>query len=127
VAISCEDFADALASVSAGALVYCDPVYALPDSKEIFKRYSAQTFSWRDQERLAEIAHELQRRGAFVVISNSADARVAKLYRGSVSLSFSRRVPLPRAGGTALSEAVYILCGRAERNALRQRVGAPTS
>jgi DNA adenine methylase len=124
VAISCQDFADALAAVTAGSLVYCDPVYSLPDQPGIFRRYSARAFSWNDQMRLAEVAHELSRQGALVVISNTSDPRVARLYRGSPSMNFSRRVPLPKADGAALQESVYFLVGRSERRTLQRLLAA---
>jgi DNA adenine methylase len=108
-ALGSGDFEANLCHVQAGALVYCDPAYALPELNGAFRRYAAAAFSWSDQRRLAEVVHELKSRGALVVVSNSSDDRVAQLFRPDITLTFDRRVPLPKAGGRALREAVYVL------------------
>jgi DNA adenine methylase len=106
------DFERSLVNVSAGAFVYCDPVYALPESNGPFTRYSFPKFTWYDLERLATVAHELRARGALVAVSGSADPRVAHLFRGAMAIKFSRRAPLPKAQGGTFTEALYILGDR---------------
>jgi len=124
--ITCADFADALAKVEAGAVVYCDPVYALPGSNGVFSRYSPHTFTWADQLRLAEVVHDLRRRGACVIVSNSADDRVAALFAGGVSACFDRRMPFPKANGTQMLEALYILADEStERSVARWLESSP--
>lgn len=120
--IRCCDFEAALATATAGSVVYCDPVYAVPEASVVFGRYSPQTFGWRDQLRLAEVAHELRQRGALVIVSNSSDARVARLFSGGVTTMFNRRVPLPKALGSELREAVYVLGDRGTERALKGRL-----
>ena len=112
------DFETALEDVSAGAFVYCDPAYALPGPETTFRRYSPAAFAWDDQKRLAEVAHELRGRGALVVVSNSSDARVARLFRGGVTRVFNRRLRLPKARGATLEEAIYVLGQAADLQSL---------
>jgi DNA adenine methylase len=115
--ISAADFERVLEPVQSGAVVYCDPAYALPGSESHFRRYSPTAFNWTDQRRLAEAAQELRRRGVCVLVSNSADPRVSALFRGGVTLRFQRRAAFPRSNGRTLDEALYIL---ADRNSLRR-------
>jgi DNA adenine methylase len=122
VEITCGDFAETLALVDAGAVVYCDPVYTLPETTGLFGRYSPRAFSWADQLRLAEVVHDLRHRGALVIVSNSSDDRVAKLFGGGIRTTFDRRVPLPKARGTKLREAVYVLGDRSTERAVRRRL-----
>lgn len=109
--LGCGDFEETLSGASSGALVYCDPPYTLPerDRHGGFRRYSPVPFSWNDQIRLAEVAHELAQRGALVIVSNSTDPRVQALYPNAHVRSFQRRAPLPKARGGQLAEAVYVL------------------
>lgn len=103
------DFEDAVTGVSAGSLVYFDPTYALPGPEESFRRYTTPVFTWLDQQRLANVAQELARAGALVLVSNAADPRVNALYSGALALTFKRRAPLPKARGVLALENLYIL------------------
>lgn len=123
VEISCGDFAETLESVEAGAVVYCDPAYALPDGGGAFTRYSRPAFGWADQLRLADVVHDLRRRGALVLVSNSADDRVAGLFSGGMQTTFERRVPLPKAYGAECREALYVLGDPVVERVLERRLG----
>lgn len=114
------DFEVALSEVRPGALVYCDPVYALPEPEgpSPFSRYVADGFSWADQRRLADVAHELKRRGALIVVSNASDERIEQLFRPDLALRFDRRAPLPKAVGRPIREAVHIIGGNGIRRKL---------
>jgi DNA adenine methylase len=103
------DFADTLERAPDGALVYCDPTYVLPGTETSFRRYNAQPFTWADQVRLADQAHELADRGALVLVSNLAGEDVESLYRGAEVLRLSRRSPFPKAGTSEVKEALYLL------------------
>jgi DNA adenine methylase len=76
----CADFDRALKTATAGDFVYLDPPYTVLHSDNGFRRYNEKLFSWEDQERLAETATELIRRGCRVVVSNAAHSKVAALY-----------------------------------------------
>jgi hypothetical protein len=80
-------------------------------------------FSWHDQLRLAEVARELERRGAFVIVTNADDPRVARLYRGVTTVRTTRRVQLPKAFGTTVSEAIFLLGDRTAVRAASRALG----
>ncbi|MBS0549190.1 MAG: Dam family site-specific DNA-(adenine-N6)-methyltransferase [Proteobacteria bacterium] len=122
--LGARDFEHTLRGTKPGAVVYCDPAYTLPEEEGHFRRYSPSAFSWSDQLRLAEIAHTLATEEACVLISNSADPRVASLFRGALVLSFERRAFFPRARGTRLHEALYVLADRNTLRRIRRRLNA---
>jgi len=71
VEIHNEDFEFILELASKGDLVYFDPPYEPMSSTAYFTEYSAEGFGQEDQRRLLETAKELDRRGVFVILSNS--------------------------------------------------------
>jgi DNA adenine methylase len=116
------DFEQSLTSVQSGAVVYCDPAYALPGAEAHFRRYSPTAFTWVDQCRLAEAAHELKRHEVCVLVSNSSDPRVARLFRGALTLEFVRRPAFSKSNGNSLREALYVLADRNTVRRLRRRL-----
>lgn len=66
-----EDFEYILEVASEDDLVYFDPPYEPMSATAYFTDYSAEGFGKQDQERLLETARELDRRGVFVILSNS--------------------------------------------------------
>jgi DNA adenine methylase len=102
-------FRAAVKDVGPGDFVYCDPAYVLPDSGErAFQRYNATVFTWADQKRLADSCAHLASSGAIVLVSNSADPRVAALHDGALALEVSRRITFPKANGASAREALYL-------------------
>jgi len=96
-----------------GALVYLDPPYMPTSKTSCFTRYCADGFGLADQLILAGMAKWLVDFGAHVILSQSADARLADLYR---SLGFrcdpvtsSRLVGARASSREELKE--YIVCG----------------
>jgi DNA adenine methylase len=85
------DFEAALARATAGDFVYLDPPYTVAHSNNGFLRYNESIFSWKDQQRLASVAAELDRRGCLVVVSNAPHFSIRGLYQGFRVLSASRR------------------------------------
>ena len=65
-----------------GDFVYLDPPYDPVSSTASFTAYTADAFTWEDQQRLATACIALNRRGVRFLLSNSATARVRELYRG---------------------------------------------
>jgi DNA adenine methylase len=84
------DFSDAVASAKAGDVVYLDPPYTVTHSKNGFLKYNARVFSWRDQERLAAKALELDERGCTVLISNADHRSIEGLYARFRAIPVSR-------------------------------------
>jgi DNA adenine methylase len=62
--------------------VYLDPPYPPASETASFAHYTPERFSWADQEKVAQVADRLRKIGCFVMISNSADERIRKLYAG---------------------------------------------
>lgn len=71
VEIHNNDFEYVLNVASEDDLVYFDPPYEPMSSTAYFTDYSAEGFGKEDQERLLETAKQLDRRGVFVILSNS--------------------------------------------------------
>ena len=78
VRILCDDYYEATRSAVANDFIYFDPPYQPLSSTANFTSYTAQSFAWRDQERLAELYGELTARGCFLMLSNSP--KVERLY-----------------------------------------------
>jgi DNA adenine methylase len=80
VTLETRDFASVLEHVKKNDFVYFDPPYVPLSATAKFTSYTTYGFSDVDQVRLRDVAVELKRRGAFVLISNSAARRVHELY-----------------------------------------------
>lgn len=74
------DFSDSVAGAAAGDFVYFDPPYAPLSKTSSFTAYDQSGFGESDQRRLAATVDELTRRGASVMLSNSAAPLVYELY-----------------------------------------------
>lgn len=81
------DFEIALRAVKPGDLVYLDPPYVTRHDNNGFVDYNETLFSWNDQERLAALAHDLVKAGAYVIVTNANHRDVIRLYPG-----FHRRI-----------------------------------
>ena len=81
VRIGTGDFADALAEVSIGDVVYLDPPYLPISSTSSFTSY-AGIFGQAEHERLAALFRSLVARGIYCVLSNSSSPLTRELYKG---------------------------------------------
>ena len=69
--IFCADFTEAKKYINKGTFVYLDPPY-LPISKTAnFTNYSKEDFAEKDQIRLSQFFKEMDKKGAFLMLSNS--------------------------------------------------------
>ncbi len=75
------DFEVVVASAKAGDFVYFDPPYAPLSNTASFTTYTRAGFGFEEQKRLARIFAELDKRGCYVLESNSATAEMRDLYR----------------------------------------------
>lgn len=80
VEIKSGDFEDAVAGAGSGDFVYLDPPYTVTHSNNGFLRYNDRLFSWKDQQRLADVAQSLSREGCTVVVSNASHDSILALY-----------------------------------------------
>jgi DNA adenine methylase len=88
--IECQDFEVAVANAKKGDVVYLDPPYTTAHANNGFLKYNAKIFTWDDQKRLAEIAHELAKRGCSVIISNADHYSIRRLYKDFKVLEIDR-------------------------------------
>lgn len=65
------DFEYILRHAEEGDLVYLDPPYEPMSATEYFTSYSKEGFGRKDQERMLEVAIELDEVGVYVILSNS--------------------------------------------------------
>ncbi len=84
IKIVCGDYKETLKEAKEGDFVYLDPPYAPVSGTSRFTKYTGKGFSLKDQEELAEVFRELDRRGCYVMLSNSDTEFVRKLYRGYI-------------------------------------------
>lgn len=75
VGVNCGDFSYVLDHATENDLVYFDPPYKPVSHTSSFVEYSSEEFDTEQQERLSEVAVELNEIGAYVVISNSPPMR----------------------------------------------------
>jgi DNA adenine methylase len=80
--VMCVDFEELLDRVGHGDFVYVDPPYAPVAPTANFTSYTPGSFTLADQRRLAESVRRAMKRGASVLVSNSATAVVRELYSG---------------------------------------------
>jgi DNA adenine methylase len=75
-------FESVLDAARPGDIVYFDPPYVPISATSSFTEYSAGGFGRSEQEALASAFRELDRKGNFVVLSNSDTTDVRRLYAG---------------------------------------------
>ena len=78
--IKVNQFDQAVKEASKGDFVYFDPPY-YPLKKESFTTYTKDNFLEKEQEKLAEIFKELDKRGCKVMLSNSDTKFIKNLYK----------------------------------------------
>ena len=80
--ILCQDYRETCKLAGEGDFVYLDPPYHPLSRTASFTKYSRHDFSVEDQERLAGVFRELDRKGCYVMLSNSNTEFIKSLYRG---------------------------------------------
>lgn len=79
--ILCSPFENTLSRSKAGDFVYLDPPYQPVSATANFTSYTAKSFGLQDQERLADFVGELDKRGCYVMVSNSDNEQIQQLYQ----------------------------------------------
>lgn len=80
--LTCQDFQQAVLTACPGDFIYFDPPYYPVSTTSFFTGYTENSFSGKDQQRLAQTFRALDQRGCLVMLSNSCIEPVLKLYRG---------------------------------------------
>ena len=75
-----DDFEMAVGTSTAEDLIFLDPPYVTGHNNNGFIDYNEKLFSWSDQIRLAGMASELQRTGAYVLVTNAYHPNLLDLY-----------------------------------------------
>lgn len=81
ITIMNEDFEKAVSNAKKGDFIYFDPPYDPVSDTSSFTGYSLYGFDKTDQERLKETFVELDKRGCYVLLSNSATDFIKDLYK----------------------------------------------
>lgn len=74
------DFEPVMRDARPGDVIYCDPPYIPLSDTSNFTSYSAGAFGEAEQERLADVAADLAKRGVPVLISNHATDFTRRIY-----------------------------------------------
>jgi len=95
----------ALSQAHAGDFVYLDPPYQPLSATANFTRYTKDSFEEQDQARLAEVLHQMDRRGARFLLNNHDTPLLRRLYHGfNIDVAMASRMINSRAdrrGGVA--------------------------
>lgn|SRR5699024_395782 len=75
------DFEASVRTVEKGDFVYFDPPYQPISETSAFTNYTADGFGLKEQERLRDVFVELDKRGAYVMLSNSDSPLIHELYK----------------------------------------------
>lgn len=80
--ITSGSFVDAVKNAKAGDFVYFDPPYHPLSETSSFTSYSKDSFSKDDQIKLQDLFVELDKRGVYVMLSNSSAPFIQEIYSG---------------------------------------------
>lgn len=80
--LKCSDYREVLEVAEKGDFIYFDPPYLPIGKHSDFKRYTKNFFYKEDHENLASIFTILDKRGCYVLLSNSYHEDIVRLYKG---------------------------------------------
>lgn len=80
--ITSGSFADAVKNAKAGDFVYFDPPYHPLSETSSFTSYSKDSFSKDDQIKLRDLFMDLDKKGVYVMLSNSSAPFIQEIYSG---------------------------------------------
>ncbi len=103
-------FVTVLDRVKKGDFVYFDPPY-LPISKTSnFTGYTKENFLIKEQEELAAVFRELDKKGCYVMLSNSASPVIKNMYKGFriVTVTANRNINSLSSKRTPIDEIVIL-------------------
>lgn len=81
VDLNAHSFDKAVCNAKRGDFIFIDPPYITGHKNNGFHGYNEKLFKWIDQEKLAEVAAELDAKGCFVLITNAEHSSIKELYQ----------------------------------------------
>jgi DNA adenine methylase len=109
------DFSRCLEIAEPGDLVYLDPPYHPLSDTANFTSYTSADFGIEDQQRLAAVFRELDRRGCRVMLSNSCTAPVRELYHDYEQVQVHALRAINSKGGERGAVPELLILNRYER------------
>ena len=107
--LTCGDFEQAVKKAKKGDFVYFDPPYAPLSKTSSFTKYTKDDFNESDQQRLAETFKQLDKKGCFVMLSNSYAPLILDLYKDfNINVVKATRMINCKAEGRGKIEEVII-------------------
>lgn len=92
VEIKCQDYKNIIEYTKKGDFVYFDPPYYPVSKTASFTSYTAESFLDKEQIELRDTVLELNKRGCFVMLSNSDTPFIKKIYSGFKGITISEVV-----------------------------------
>ncbi len=104
------DYVSAVEKAKSGDFIYFDPPYFPLNLTSSFTSYSKDDFSAKDQQNLANLYRELDKRGCKLMLSNSNTKFIEKLYTGfrQEKVSASRNINANGNGRSKIDELVIL-------------------
>lgn len=105
-----KDFEEAIKNARRGDFVYFDPPYYPLNLTSNFTNYSAINFLEKEQKKLKRIFKRLDKRGCFVMLSNSYTDFIRNLYKEykQITMMASRQVSCKGKGRGKIKELVIL-------------------
>lgn len=108
--ITSTSYRDAVMAAKKGDFVYLDPPYHPLTTTSSFTSYHEDGFSAKDQEELRDLFVELDKRGCYVMLSNSTAPLITELYKDfrQEKVLASRAINAKSAGRGKINELVVL-------------------
>ncbi|HEY8344057.1 MAG TPA: DNA adenine methylase [Bacillota bacterium] len=104
------DFAEAVSKARKGDFVYFDPPYDPVSDTSSFTGYALNGFGRDEQRRLRQVFAELDKRGCFVLLSNSATEFIYDLYQDYKIVTVTANRPInSKASGRGKINEVLVM------------------
>lgn len=102
------DYKEILANAQKGDFIYLDSPY-YPLKKTSFTKYSKNDFKDKDHEELAELFKELDKKGCFILMSNSNSQFIKDLYSDFTILEIDARRSINSKGNGRSKDKIEVI------------------